>query len=65
MGFNVQFRDKNKISIKGRPADAITADPKEMIDLLIAELKIPGAVFSFRKREPCICNGGSICNSLW
>jgi len=39
MGFNVQFRDKNKISIKGRPADAITADPKEMIDLLIAEFK--------------------------
>ena len=39
LGFTIQFREKNKISIKGRPSDAASSDPKEMLDILIEEFK--------------------------
>jgi DNA mismatch repair protein MutL len=39
LGFTIQFKEKNKISIKGRPSDATSSDPKEMLDILIEEFK--------------------------
>ena len=39
LGFVIQFREKNRIIIKGRPSAAVNTDPKEMLDILIAEYK--------------------------
>lgn len=39
LGFMIRFRGENKITIKGRPADATANDPKEMLTILIDEYK--------------------------
>ncbi|HOS73061.1 MAG TPA: DNA mismatch repair endonuclease MutL [Bacteroidales bacterium] len=39
LGFIIQFREKNRIIIKGRPSAAVNTDPKDMLDILIAEYK--------------------------
>ncbi|NLN30648.1 MAG: DNA mismatch repair endonuclease MutL [Bacteroidales bacterium] len=39
LGFVIQFRENNKIIIKGRPSAAVNTDPKEMLDILISEYK--------------------------
>ena len=39
IGFTIEFREKNKICIKGCPSHATSSDPKEMLDILIEEYK--------------------------
>ena len=39
VGFVLEFREKNKIEIKGCPSNSSVADPKEMLDILIEEYK--------------------------
>ncbi len=39
LGFVIRFREKNRIIIKGRPSATANTDPKEMLDMLIAEYK--------------------------
>ncbi|MBG0858143.1 MAG: DNA mismatch repair endonuclease MutL [Bacteroidales bacterium] len=39
LGFNIEFSGNNKIIIKGRPADAGSCDPVEMLDILIETFK--------------------------
>ncbi len=39
LGFVIQFSEENKIIIKGRPSDSSSGDPKEMLEILIAEYR--------------------------
>jgi DNA mismatch repair protein MutL len=39
LGFNIEFSEKNKILIKGRPAETNSSDPVEMLEILIETYK--------------------------
>ncbi|MCJ7449909.1 MAG: DNA mismatch repair endonuclease MutL [Bacteroidales bacterium] len=39
LGFNIEFSEKNKILIKGRPAETNSSDPVEMLEILIETFK--------------------------
>jgi len=42
LGFRIDFTDKNKILLKGRPSDSGSSDPVEMLELIIEEYKSAG-----------------------
>jgi DNA mismatch repair protein MutL len=39
LGFSIQHSDKNKITIKGRPADSDSSNPLEMLEILLEDYK--------------------------
>jgi DNA mismatch repair protein MutL len=39
LGFNLQYSEKNKITINGRPSGSGSADPLEMLEILLQEFK--------------------------
>lgn len=39
LGFNIQYSDKNMISITGRPSGSGSSDPVEMLEILLEEYK--------------------------
>jgi DNA mismatch repair protein MutL len=39
LGFKIQHSGKNKITIKGRPSDSNSTDPREMLEILIEDYK--------------------------
>ncbi|MCX6330294.1 MAG: DNA mismatch repair endonuclease MutL [Bacteroidia bacterium] len=51
LGFTLQFKEKNKIIIKGRPSNSASSDPVEMLEILIEEYKSTQADPSTTARE--------------
>jgi DNA mismatch repair protein MutL len=51
LGFSIEFTDKNKIILKGRPSDSGSTDPVEMLELIIEEYKSAGGDPSKGARE--------------
>ena len=39
LGFSIRFTGKNKITIKGRPADSDSSNPLEMLEILLQDYK--------------------------
>ena len=39
LGFRIQHSGKNKITVNGRPADSDSADPMEMLEILLEDYK--------------------------